>query len=148
MAVSAPETNEREFRYFASASLCAGEIVGAQLTASTCVLPADGGYTHLFWNRFSDLRNLEIGRGYAEGQRKRDEDLKVWQTRIRITLEKVNLGEVLTIGRITATLISSYSAERNRSEFLLLDATFLDVRIGGVQVNIELDQRLIETPLT
>ena len=107
MAVSTSETYERELRYFASASLCAGETAGAELTASACVLPADGGYTHLFWNRFSDLGNLEIGRSYAEGQGKRDEDWKVWQTRIRIRMEKVSLGEVLTIGRITAALISS-----------------------------------------
>jgi len=146
MATSAPRWFGETFRYSATARACAGEMAGERLTADVCELPADGGYTHLIWNRFF-FRNLAMGEGYAEAQGQRSKDGKAWETWIRIALERVNLSEVLTIGRMTATLLSSCPVEAKNPEFSLLGTTFADVRIAGTPVELELNQ-LGQTPIT
>lgn len=135
------------FRYAAEARAYAGTIAGKPVETDACVLPADGQYTHRIWTGTTMRGSLEIGMATAETQGLRGTELNVFQTLVRIGLEKINLGDVLTIGRMSATLLSSYSIESKKSEFRLQGSTFRDVRVAGAPVDIAFNS-LSESPIT
>jgi hypothetical protein len=139
MAASAGRSPESKFRYSASARELAGQFaapIQESPTSDACVLPPDGGYQHLIWSPFNFAGILRMERGYAETLGRFDEEEYSWQTMVRIALENCNLSDVLTIGRMSATLLSSYPITLGPPNFSLINAVFSDVRVAGIPVQI------------
>jgi hypothetical protein len=139
MPSPADRFHESQFRHSASAHAVLSNI--PSLTGQDPLeLPPDGGFKHIIWNQFRIPGLLELGSAYAEGQGLYDESARTWRTEVRIAIEQGNVLDVLTFGRISARLVSSYSVDSNQPYFSVLGTVFDDLRIAGSEVQIEFDK--------
>jgi hypothetical protein len=151
MAASAGRSPETKFRYSASARELAGQFaapIQESPTSDACVLPPAGGYQHLVWSPVNFAGILQMERGYAETLGRFEEKENAWQTTARIALENCNLGDVLTIGRMSAALVSSYPVTQEPPNFSVINAVFADVRVRGIGVQITTNQETYSRPFT
>lgn len=151
MAASAGHSPESKFRYSASARELAVQISApfeALPDSGACVLLPEGGFAHLVWGRTNLPGILEIKLAYAETEGRFNDEQNAWQTTVRLTIEKCNLGDVVTIGRMSATLVSSYPAPAGPPNFSVVNAVFEDVRLAGTPVQVLTNSEIHARPFT
>lgn len=139
------------FRYSALAREFAGQFSAPfqeSLTSDACILPPAGGHEHRFWSPLNLRRILQIEWGYAETLGRFDEEEKAWQSLVRVALVDCNLLDIVTIGRMSATLVSTYPVYSGPPNFYVLNAVFADVRVAGVPVHITTNTETSSRPLT
>jgi hypothetical protein len=135
-----------QYRYSASGVPVSGHIRAESLKVDPCVLPPDGGFVHRTWGE-SRLPGLTFGYAYAEANGSPNQEIDAWDTRVMIAIEKCTVREVLTIGRMSAVLVSRYPVLGERPHFSVQDAAFSDVRVAGVPVQITLDLGFSARPM-
>ena len=143
--------SENKFRYSASARELAVQIAApfeASPDPGACVLPPEGGFAHLVWGRTNLPGILEIKQAYGETEGRFNDQQDAWQTTVRLTIEKCNLGDVVTIGRMSATLVSSYPATAGSPDFSVVNAVFEDVRLAGIPVQVLTNSEIQARPFT
>lgn len=139
MVNSAQNPDQDRFRYAAEALPISGSVLGQNISLDRCMLPPDGGFAHLRWQRSRFPGPIEVGYAYAEVQGQPSQTANAWETTAFIALENCNVREVLTIGRMSATLVSSQPVNGDLPSFSIQNPIFGDVRVAGVLVQFDLD---------
>jgi len=134
---------ERRFFYHAF-----GVGVGGRITRPCCevieaqaatALPSVGGYgsSHVDSFRFKDIVSVRSARAYVVGSR--DDDNRSLNTSVTVTVEGLNILDVITADVITARLASRHSTGDDEPVITAVGSEFRNLRIGGELVNVQIN---------
>ncbi|SRR5260221_5583561 len=100
-----------------------------------------GGYgsSHVDGYRFKDIVSVRSASAYAVGSEAPDGSLN---TSITVTVEGLNILDVITAGTITARLASRHAPDAPEPAISAVGTEFRDLRIGGHPVDVEVDGEL------
>lgn len=76
------------------------------------------------WMHFRFDRILRIGSAKAQAMGEFDEKSQAWLSVIRVVLEKCTVLNMITIGRISATLVSAFPVKSGLPHFAAQDIAF------------------------
>jgi hypothetical protein len=111
------------------------DVIEAQAATA---LPIVGGYAsnHVDGYRFHDIVSVRSARIHAVGT----EDKKGgFNTSVSVTVEGLNILDVVTAESITARLSSFHGPDDAQPRITALGSNFRDLRIGGRPIDVELD---------
>jgi hypothetical protein len=108
--------------------------------AATALATVGGhGSSHVDGYRFKDIVSVRSARGYAVGSETPDGS---FNTSITVTVEGLNILDVITAGAITARLSSRHAPDATEPVISAVGTEFRDLRIGGHRVEVEVDREL------
>lgn len=141
----------RQFQYSASGTTVSGRIKKPSagiIQVPPCVLQAGGGRVSTRTEGFQMGALLRMGRAQAATFGAFDEKREAWQTSVQVQIDETNILDVLTIGRIEATLTSWYPVEYGLPRFAVIESSFKEVRIGGSPVDLYINEDFHRSPTT
>lgn len=114
------------------------EVIEAQAATSLGIV---GGYAsgHVDAYRFKDIVSFRSARIHAVGSEAPD---RSFNTSVAVTVEGLNILDVITAQRITARLTSRHAADAREPEISSIGTAIEDLRIGGRPVEVEVDREL------
>jgi len=135
---------ERRFFYHAF-----GVGVGGRITRPCCqlidaqamtALPSIGGYasSRLDGFRFMDIVSVRSARAYAVGSQAEDGS---FNTSVTVTVEGLNILDVITAESITARLASRHATADSEPVITAVGSEFRDLRIGGEPVSLQINSQ-------
>jgi len=141
----------RDFQYSASGTIISGRIrkpSAGIIQVLPCVLPADGVRVNARIEGFQSGELLRVGRAQAATFGGFDEKREAWQTSVQVQIDETNVLDVFTIGRIEATLTSSYPIDYGLPRFAVIESSFKDVRVAGSQIGVYVNEDFHRHPTT
>ena len=135
------------FRYHANAHVLSGliqrpmqQIIEVQADTT---LPATGGHSHTRaeYFRFDGIVSFRAGYSHVSGSEQVEDNKTIYTTLATATIEGLNILDVVTADRIVARISSSYISG-DEPQILVLGSLFENLRIGGYQIEVELDHEL------
>lgn len=145
----------RHFHYHACAHALSGEltrpvqrVIEVQAGIS---LPSTGGAGSSYVENFRVDEVVSFKRGYSHvaGSVKEENNKRIHTTHATATVEGLNILDVVTADRIVARLSSSFEEPPPKKpgptegRVLLVGSEFVNLRIGGYPVDVELDHELL-----
>jgi hypothetical protein len=108
------------------------------------VLPTIGGYGNARVENFRLDHYVQFKAGYSHvaGSRLHKDDKEFHTTLVTVTLEGLNVLDVVTADRVVMRLSGYHVLPEDESHFSFVGSTFEDLKIGGHPVEIELSDRL------
>jgi len=141
----------RDFQYSASGVGISGRMTrpfSELIQVPACVLPPGGGRASTRADKFQFGQVLRVELVQADAFGDYDEKAESWRTGVHVILEGCNILEVVEIGRIEATLTSSYPIKTGLPRFGVVESSFKDFRIAGNAVGIYINTGFYREPTT
>jgi hypothetical protein len=116
------------------------DVIEAQAATA---LPTVGGYasSRVDGYRFKNIVSVHSAWAYAAGSEGKD---GAYNTSITVTVEGLNILDVITAERLTARLASQHTANDRDPVISAVGSEFRDLRIGGHPIDVEVDDWLLE----
>jgi hypothetical protein len=108
---------------------------------ASVALPIVGGYTagRIENYRFHELISIKEVRTYTTGSQSRD---GAYNTVVSATMEGLNIADFITADAVVGRLSSRHAPDGAEPEIVTTGSTFYNLRIGGHQVDVDLDHHL------
>jgi hypothetical protein len=105
-------------------------------------LPTTGGYgvASVSDFRFKEIVSFKHASTQVSGSF--DEPNKSYSTTVSVTIEGLNLLDVVTADRVVARITSRHPVDEREPHILLVGSNFENLRIAGCLAKVELDQEL------
>lgn len=115
---------------------CCEVIDGGAMAA----LPTVGGYasSRVDGYRFRDILSVRSAAAYAVGSEDGD---KAYNTSVTVTVEGLNILDVITADSITARLTSRHASDGDEPVISTVGTEFRNLRIDGAPVDVEIQNR-------
>lgn len=101
------------------------------------VLSIDGGGGHVECGPYRHGKLISFERAYARVLGSRPKPDGPWETLSTVTIERLNIGDMVTADRIVARLVSQHPAEKGQPRIIPLGSTFENLRIAHQRVSYE-----------
>src|SRR5713226_4104099 len=142
-----PAPAHRTFHYHANAHVLSGRFTRPiqhviEVQAATS-LPSIGGVgsARVENFRFNEQVSFKAGYSHVSGSEKEQDSKIIHTTLATATVEGLNILDIVTADRIVARISSNYISG-DEPQILVLGSVFENLRIGGYQIEVELDHEL------
>ena len=140
-------------RYLFSADAVA---LGGQITHPFCdvidsqasaVLPITGGHgsARVEGFRYRELVSFKTASSTVTGNEVKENGNSIFHTLTTVTVEGLNVANVVTADAIVARLVSSFDRERGRRVILPVGSAFVNLRIAGARIDLPRRRALFES---